>query len=278
MNIKVLDRKLIMLALIGVITAFFAVWLVLSNVAAQAEDCDTTVAGDGECLVGGKSDKIGQPVPAALIVSGPGGLEWVWAGPCATQGVPPGRDGFFCSGSKGAIDVGHDGFKFATNAQWALFPAAGFANGPCASPYFSFNVDNCDQGDFDLGVYGSEPSDHAPNALCPTLVVGSCLGPNNQHPLGETFLVRSGNPHPGIIEGIELLERKIDALDDHPQHPPQADLGPLKEAIASLEKKLDVMEKKSDALAASVSDLAASVSSLPSHPDNNQGNPQGPKK
>lgn len=72
---------------------------------------------------------LGQPVPESLIVSH-NGLEWVWASPCGMNGCTP------------SLLTGHDGFDFATTAQWALRPPAS-AFGPPVSGRFGTNATKC---------------------------------------------------------------------------------------------------------------------------------------
>ena len=89
-------------------------------------------------------------VPDSVIVH-LDGLDWVWASPCAQNG---------CS----TINVGLDGFIFATPAQWDLRPPITEFMNPlkCASQYFDARYRHCDQGDLFGGFYGSAPAGELP--------------------------------------------------------------------------------------------------------------------
>ncbi len=121
-----------------------------------------------------KASNLGDPVPASVIVPGTGGLEWVWASPCALNGCTTG------------ILVGKDGFNFATAAQWALRPPpSAFQDGGaniCASPWFDASHNHCDLVNLDNGALGS-----APNGGLPAGTTG--LAPMVGH--WETLLVRT---------------------------------------------------------------------------------------
>ena len=79
--------------------------------------------------------EIGKPVPSHVIVTH-NDLEWVWASPCLQGGCTTG------------INVGHDGFVYATPAQWALRPPARAFVGKCAAPWFDQTHDQCDLADW----------------------------------------------------------------------------------------------------------------------------------
>jgi hypothetical protein len=121
---------------------------------------------------------LGQTPDPSVIVSA-GGNEWVWASPCA--GLDP---------SCGVAQP-HDGFTFATDAEWqtsfadlnAVISAFTLPTGGaiCAAKYFSTYGDNCDYGDLLIGAIW-----HSPFA--------DVLYINN--PAAETFLVRAGNNVP----------------------------------------------------------------------------------
>ena len=135
-----------------------------------------------------RAANLGQPVPASVIVVH-NGLEWVWASPCALNGCTSG------------IDVGHDGFRFATVAEWALRPPVSAFRTPdkCASPWFDHTWNHCDWNDasqstddyyhtwFGLSTYGSAPAN-----------VGGAAGGygDPRHPLAETWLVQVSNRPP----------------------------------------------------------------------------------
>ncbi|MFZ5928527.1 MAG: PEP-CTERM sorting domain-containing protein [Acidobacteriota bacterium] len=112
---------------------------------------------------------IGIDPPSSVVVFA-GGLEWVYAAPCAPSGC-------------GTITL-HHGFRLPTTPEWTssfsdlsdMYTQFSTPNGKCASPYFSDQYDHCDFGDLQLGyVYGSPfaPDDG-----------------HRFHPLSETFLVR----------------------------------------------------------------------------------------
>jgi hypothetical protein len=108
-------------------------------------------------LISPLASQRGNPVPTSVIVTHDG-LEWVWASPCALGGCTAG------------IDVGHDGFRFATEAEWARRPdfAVFIDDELCAAPWFDHSYDNCDWIDAvideefgavtQLSYYGSAPS------------------------------------------------------------------------------------------------------------------------
>lgn len=133
---------------------------------------------------------LGQAPDPALIVNA-GGLEWVYAGPCAGQ-----------SPSCGVVQL-HSGFSFATNSQWSLSFASltdlitAFTlptGGPrCAASYFNTIYDHCDLGDTQSGYIWNSPlaasAAHASNSAA------------------ETFLVRAGNnnvPEPASLALLGL--------------------------------------------------------------------------
>lgn len=123
---------------------------------------------------------LGLAPPPEQIVSA-GGMEWVYAGPCAPFG--------------GCGDVLlHHGFGLATDAQWT----ASFASitdlttaftGLCASPWFNTVHNHCDHGDAAAGFIWGSPL--APDAF------------HRDHPLAETFLVRA-IPEPGTYALMAL--------------------------------------------------------------------------
>ncbi len=112
---------------------------------------------------------LGQEPDAGVIVNR-GGLEWVWAAPCA--GEAP---------SCGVVQL-HHGFQFATDDQWnASFAnlgelVAAFTNPKlCAATYFSVSHNHCDSGDL---TYDGGYIWHSP------------LGAHPNSSVAETFLVR----------------------------------------------------------------------------------------
>lgn len=108
------------------------------------------------------------PLPASLIVNA-GGMEWVYAGPCAGAGS-----------SCGTVTLSN-GFNFATDAQWTVSFASLSAlssafSGKCAAAYFNNSHNHCDFGDITLGYVWNSP-----------------LAPDASHrnaSWSETFLVR----------------------------------------------------------------------------------------
>ncbi len=146
---------------------------------------------------------LGQTPPANLIVQA-GGLDWVWAAPCAP--IQPSCD-------PGGV-VFHDGFGIPTAAQWTnSWPSlaalvAAFTPGGgqlCASPYFSTSYSHCDSGDLIEGAIWHAP---APIGLEFT-----------DDPAAESFLVRgavAAVPEPAtiglVLTGLALafrVRRKI---------------------------------------------------------------------
>lgn len=136
---------------------------------------------------------IGQEPAANLIVQA-GGLEWVYAAPCAGENP-----------SCGTVQL-HHGFGFATDAQWnasfstindllaAFNPASGLK---CAATNFSTAHDHCDVSNAQDGFIWHSPL--APDAS------------HRDNPASETFLVRAGNvndvPEPAslALAGVALL-------------------------------------------------------------------------
>ena len=114
---------------------------------------------------------LGQP-PAPAVIVNAGGMEWVWAGPCAGQ-LP----------SCGVVQLSN-GFAFPTDAQWnasfatlsALVTAFTSPSQKCASTYFNTVWDHCDTGDLQAGYVWHSPL--APDAT------------HRNEPAAETFLVR----------------------------------------------------------------------------------------
>ncbi len=174
-----LNWKIMSAVVMLMIAAFLSVWLSQSYVAAQDAVCDTTIE-DSDCPpVGGiAASQLGQPVPDNVIVSD-SGLGWVWASPCALSGCTSG------------IDVGHDGFNYASDAQWALFPFAAFAangNGtPCASPWFDHSHNHCDVVNLVVTPGFEQTYGSAPEGGTPAVLNGA---PGVMLSFAETFLVR----------------------------------------------------------------------------------------
>ena len=109
-----------------------------------------------------------NPVPASLIVNA-GGMEWVYAAPCAGAG-----------NSCGTVTLSN-GFTFATDAQWnvsfaSLSALSAAFTGKCAAEYFSNLHNHCDFNDITLGYVWNSP-------LAPSLSQRNAS-------TSETFLVR----------------------------------------------------------------------------------------
>ena len=145
---------------------------------------------------------LGEVVPDSLIVDA-GGLEWVYAGPCAPTDP-----------SCGVVQL-HHGFYIPGTAEWnasfsdlnALLTAfnIGVPNEvvPNAAPYFNVSWDHIDIGDAQSGWIWGAPfvdADHASN------------------PASEAFLVRGtvGVPEPATmlllglgLMGVAGVRRKI---------------------------------------------------------------------
>lgn len=151
------------------------------------------VAAVATALVAGQAQAaslLGQAPDPSVIVNA-GGLEWVYAGPCAGQ-----------SPSCGVVQL-HSGFSFATVDQWnlsfaslsALISAFTLPTGGarCASPYFNTVYDHCDLGDAQAGYIWHSP-------LAPSADQAS-------NPAAETFLVRASNnnvPEPASLALLGL--------------------------------------------------------------------------
>ncbi len=140
---------------------------------------------------------IGIDPPSSVIVYA-GGLEWVYAAPCAPNGC-------------GTITL-HHGFRFPTQPEWTssftnlsqMYSLFTTPSEKCAAPYFSDQWNHCDFSDFESGyVYGSP---FAPN---------DALRFNYY---AETFLVREGGgeiPEPASyflvaagLSAVALIRRK----------------------------------------------------------------------
>ncbi len=151
------------------------------------------VAAIASALIAGQAQAVsllGQAPDPSLIVNA-GGLEWVYAAPCAGQ-----------SPSCGVVQLSN-GFAFATEAQWnssfaslnALITAFTLPNGGarCASTYFSTAHNHCDFNDVSSGWVWHSP-----------------LAPDVSHAnasWSETFLVRGARnsiPEPASLALLGL--------------------------------------------------------------------------
>lgn len=122
-----------------------------------------TIAPQAQAL-----SQLGNPVPASLIVNA-GGMEWVYAAPCAGAG-----------NSCGTVTLSN-GFNFATDAQWnisfaSLSALSAAFTGKCAAAYFSNVHNHCDESDITSGYVWNSP-------LAPSIS-------QRNDSAGETFLVR----------------------------------------------------------------------------------------
>jgi hypothetical protein len=134
------------------------------------------------CALGAYAD-----VPADLIVNH-GGLQWVWADPCAP--VEPSCN---LSGHDLTLDYG---FRLPTAAEWLTWSSDqeifdAFNSGPngelCASGFFDSGWSHCDPGDMQSGyLWGAPPP------------IGN---DDANNPASETLLVRGGGgvPEPGTL-------------------------------------------------------------------------------
>lgn len=124
--------------------------------------------------------QLGQEPPASLIVS-VGNMDWVYASPCAGDGL-----------SCGGVQLSY-GFTFASADQWkasftSLDQLAAAFDGKCAASYFDKYYNHCDYGDIQSGLIWHSPlarNDDYSNAS-----------------YGETFLVReqaSDVPEPASL-------------------------------------------------------------------------------
>ena len=132
--------------------------------------------------------------PPANLVVVRGGMDWVWAAPCAAE-----------QPSCGATLTLHDGYQIPTAAEWT----ASFANytdvynafnlGPggelCAAAYFDSGFTNCDPSDVQAGyIWGA-----------PQPISNSIGGATNTN--SDSFLVREGGgevPEPSTYALIGL--------------------------------------------------------------------------
>jgi hypothetical protein len=95
---------------------------------------------------------VGTDPPGNLVVMR-GGMDWVWASPCAAE-----------QPSCGATLTMHDGYQIPTDAQWLdSFSSAtdiynAFDGGAmCASPYFNSGYTWCDGSDVLSGYIWHSP-------------------------------------------------------------------------------------------------------------------------
>lgn len=135
-----------------------------------------TTAGSFAAASAGPSSNGPAPNPANIVSHG--GLEWVWAAPCASSGP-----------SCGTPTPQH-GFADPTQAQWALWAdrstlVAAFT-GKCSSSSFDSGYSHCDQSDLANGHIW-----HAfANGICDPSYFNGCVASTT-----ETFYVR-GVPEP----------------------------------------------------------------------------------
>jgi PEP-CTERM motif len=123
-------------------------------------------------------------VPTGLIVDR-GGLEWVWASPCAPEQPSCGNS---IVDSSGDAYLG-EGWRLADDAEWLssftdsvdVYNAFD-AGALCASAYFGSGFSHCDAGDAYAGYIWGAPSP-----------IGNSDADNLA---SESFLVRSGSGVP----------------------------------------------------------------------------------
>lgn len=145
---------------------------------------------------------IGQDPPPSVIVYA-GGLEWVYAAPCAP-------------GVYGTITL-HHGFRLPASSEWTssftdlsdMYNQFNTPSQKCAATYFSNEYDHCDFGNFQSGYVYDSP-----------------FAPDDAHRYSswsETFLVRGAGgeiPEPasyvllgsGLIAVAVLRRRRAGAL------------------------------------------------------------------
>ncbi|HEX6082628.1 MAG TPA: PEP-CTERM sorting domain-containing protein [Methylomirabilota bacterium] len=138
--------------------------------------------------------------PPASVIILEGGLEWIWAAPCATHNPSCGAPG----NPPDVLPI--QGFREPTLDEWASswssrdellsrFIVGGTA--VCGSPWLDQAHDHCDTGDAQIGAIW-----HASvNGICEA---GSVDGCNNS--ASESFLVRGeGGPSPVPEPGTIIL-------------------------------------------------------------------------
>lgn len=123
--------------------------------------------------------------PPASVIRVAGGLEWIWAAPCAPQAPSCGAPG----APAGSYPI--QGFRMATLTEWAnswanraaliaafTAPAGGAV---CGSPWLNSQYNHCDYGDMTNGhIFGA-----AVNNICDPNYFNGCVASTT-----ETFLVR----------------------------------------------------------------------------------------
>ena len=120
---------------------------------------------------------LGQ-APASNLIVVRGGLEWVYAAPCAGQNP-----------SCGVVQLSN-GFQFASASDWSasfssiadLVAAFSTPNGVlCAATYFSTAHDHCDMNDTQSGYIWNSPlaasAAHASDSLAETFLVRGAAVP-----------------------------------------------------------------------------------------------------
>jgi hypothetical protein len=142
---------------------------------------------------------IGIDPPPGLIVYA-GGLEWVYAAPCAPNGC-------------GTITL-HHGFRLPDQSEWLssftnlsdLYNQFSTPSDKCASPYFSNEYDHCDFTNlFDGYVYNSPfaPDDgHRFASFSETFLVRGEGGGGEIPEPASYWLIASG------LSAVALLRRK----------------------------------------------------------------------
>lgn len=127
---------------------------------------------------------LGQAPDPSLIVHA-GGMEWVYAAPCAGE-----------SPSCGIVTLSND-FTFPTYAEWNVSfmsinqLSSAFA-GKCSATYFDNVYNHCDYGDVNAGYIWHSPL--APDAA------------HRNNAASETFLVRDLSPVEAPVPGNDVPE------------------------------------------------------------------------
>lgn len=154
---------------------------IISKAVKAAAVAATLLAGQAQAV-----SLLGQAPDPSLIVNA-GGLEWVYAAPCAGQ-----------SPSCGVVQLSN-GFSFASATQWtssfaslrALYDAFLLPTGGtrCAAAYFSTAHNHCDAGDILGGYVWHSPLASQPNdSISETFLVRAAASNNVPEPASLALL------------------------------------------------------------------------------------------